>query len=96
MILLGGHSPDPMFENALKNFSEALKISEKLGDLKGKANGLNNIAGIYYVAGDYEEESELVFWGEWEAQSNIDKLNNTKSHLPTNYAGVPSSPILNF
>ena len=31
-----------------------------------------------YVKDDNAENDDLTFWGEWEAQSNIEKLRNTK------------------
>jgi hypothetical protein len=36
-----------------------------------------------YVNGDNVKEDCLTFWGEWEAQSKIEKLHNTKKNLPT-------------
>lgn len=35
-----------------------------------------------YIKGSKEENGDLTFWGEWEAQSNIERLQNTRSHLP--------------
>lgn len=36
-----------------------------------------------YASGDSVKEDSLTFWGEWEAQSKIEKLHNSKKHLPT-------------
>ena len=36
-----------------------------------------------YVNRDNEKSDNLTFWGEWEAQSNIEILKNTRNHLPT-------------
>jgi len=44
-----------------------------------------------YVNDDMEENSDLTFWGEWEAQSYIKKLINTRNHLPT----LLNRPFLN-
>ncbi|MEC8968466.1 MAG: hypothetical protein VX756_04900 [Bacteroidota bacterium] len=38
--------------------------------------------GKYAKNGNYFEDN-LVYWGEWEAQSKIEKLKNYKSHLPS-------------
>ncbi len=36
-----------------------------------------------YVNEGNAEDADLTFWGEWEAQSNIERLNNTGKYLPT-------------
>jgi tetratricopeptide (TPR) repeat protein len=42
------------YEKSLKKFNEALTITEKLGDLQGKAINLYNIGKIYEIKGDCE------------------------------------------
>ena len=39
----------------MKRYEESLKIAEQLGDLKGKATLLSNIASIHYDQGNYPE-----------------------------------------
>jgi len=41
-----------------------------------------------YVKDNNEENSDLVFWGEWEAQSKVENLKSTKEHLPK-YLNLP-------
>jgi len=42
------------YEIALKNYEEALKIADEIGDLNVKATNLSSIGMIYYVKRDYE------------------------------------------
>ena len=44
--------------------------------------------GKYIDQSGYETEAELTFWGEWEPQSEIYKLKNTKRHFPK-YLNIP-------
>ena len=40
---------------AMESYLIALGIQQRIGDLKGKAGNLNNLAGIYYYQGDVEK-----------------------------------------
>ncbi len=47
-----------MYQKAIEQYQESLKISEEIGDRKGGGTTLNNIGGVYYALGMYQKAIE--------------------------------------
>ena len=53
------HENITAFDEALKNFKEAVSINEQLGNLVGKADTLKGIATCYFGKGEYDDSLNI-------------------------------------